>query len=187
MSMANMNHNAMPMEVNTALMVWMLIDGKEILLQALCNEEVTKGVITGWTNVETKSLKALNETTFFTTFAVGILAEEIGIAIERVDNWLGKSVVITCNEVTVAQLPHMLKCVQHISGVDLVVFNPKTDDLHSDSLQSVPNGHHNLVTSPVQLGTIGQAILNKKPGIPQLSGTEREKDTVWFEQWYHAI
>ena len=69
----------------------------------------------------------------------------------------------------------------------MVVFNPKTDDPHSDSLHSVHNGHHSLVTSPVLLGTIGQPILNKIPGIPQFSGTEREKDTVWFEQWYHAI
>ena len=81
----------------------------------------------------------------------------------------------------------MLEHVQHISGVDIVVFNPKTDDLHSDSLQSVPNGHCSLVTSPVPLRIIGQPILNKIPGIPRFSGTEREKDTVWFEQWYHAI
>ena len=69
MSMANMNHNAMPMEVNTTLMVHMLIDSKEILPLALHNEEVTKGVITGWTNVEPKRLQALNETTFLATFA----------------------------------------------------------------------------------------------------------------------
>ena len=49
MSMANMNCNAMPTEANTTFMVHMLIDGKEILLQALCNEEVTTGVFTGWT------------------------------------------------------------------------------------------------------------------------------------------
>ena len=109
MAMANMNHNVMPMEVNTSLMVCMLIDGEEILLQALCNEEVTKGVITGWTNVEPKRLQALNETTFLATFVAGILAEEIGIAIERTHNWLGKPVVITCDEVTMAQLPHVLE------------------------------------------------------------------------------
>ena len=159
MSMANMNNNAMPTEAYTTLMVCMLIDGKEILLQALYNEEVAKGVITGWTNVEPKRLQALNETTFLATFAVGILAEEIGIGIERIDNWLDKPVVITCNEV-----PHVLKHVQNISGVDSIVFNPKTDDLH-----------HSLVTSPVPLETIGQPILNKIPGIPQFSGTEREK------------
>ena len=111
MSMVNMNHNAIPTEANTTLMVCMLIDGKEILPQALHNEEVAKGVITQWTNMEPKRLQALNETTFLATFAVGILTEEIGIAIERIDNWLGKPVVITCNEVTMAQLPHVLKCV----------------------------------------------------------------------------
>ena len=104
---------------------------------------------------------------------MGILAEEIGIAIERINNWLGKPIVITCDEVTMAQLHHVLEHARHISGADFVVFNPKTDDLHSDSLQSVPNGHHTLVTSPVPLGTIGQPILNKIPGIAQFSGTER--------------
>ena len=71
----------------------------------------------------------------------------------------------------------------------MVVFNPKTDDLHSDSLQSVHvyNGHCSSVTSPVALGTTGQFMLNEIPGIPQFLGTEREKDTVQFEQWYHAI
>ena len=33
-------------------------------------------------------------------------------------------------------------------------------------------------------GTSGTTILNK---IPHFSGTEREKDTVQFEQWLHAI
>ena len=51
------------------------------------------------------------------------------------------------------------------------------DDLHSDSLQSVHSGHHSPVTSPVALVAIGHPILNKIPGIPQFSGTEREKDT----------
>ena len=69
----------------------------------------------------------------------------------------------------------------------MIFFNPKTDDLHSDSLQSVHNDHHSSVTSPVALRTVGQPILNKIPGIPHFSGTEREKDIVQFEQWYHAI
>ena len=139
MSMANMNRNAMPTEVNTTLTVCVLIDGREILPLALVNEEVMKGVIIGWTNVEPKRLQALNETTFLATFAAGILVEEIGIAIAKIDNWLGKPVVITCNEVTTVQLPHVLKHVQCISRVDSVVFNPKTDDLHSDSSQTFPN------------------------------------------------
>ena len=37
------------------------------------------------------------------------------------------------------------------------------------------------------LGASGTTILNKIPGIPCILGTDREKDTVQFEQWYHAI
>ena len=185
--MANMNHNAMPMEANTTLTVCILIERKEILLQALCNEEVAKGVITGWTNVEPKRLQALNETTFLATFAAGILAEEISVAIEKIDNWLGKPIVITCNEVTMVQLPYALEHVQCISGADLVVFNPKADDLYSDSLQTIPNEPHSLMVSPGPIKPVEQHLLNTIPGMPQFSGTEREKDTVQFEQWYHAI
>ena len=47
MYMANMNHNAMPLEANMTLTVHMLIDWKEILPQALCNEEVAKGYSQG--------------------------------------------------------------------------------------------------------------------------------------------
>ena len=43
------------------------------------------------------------------------------------------------------------------------------------------------MTSLVALGAIDQPILNKIPGIPQFFGTERERDTVQFEQWYQAI
>ena len=60
--------------------------GKRFYQQAHHNDEVAKGVITGWTNIEPKRLQVLNETTFVATFAKGILAEEIGIAIERIDN-----------------------------------------------------------------------------------------------------
>ena len=84
--MANMNQNAMPMEASMTLMVWMLIDGKEILPQVLHNKEFAKGILTGWTNVEPKRLQDLNETTLLATYAVGILAEEIGTAIEIIDN-----------------------------------------------------------------------------------------------------
>ena len=83
MSMANMNHNAMPTEANTTLTVCVLINGKEILLQALCKEEVVKGVITGWTNVEPKKLQALNETTFLATFAVSILVRRLELPLRE--------------------------------------------------------------------------------------------------------
>ena len=105
--MANMNQNAMPMEASTTLMVCILIDEKEILPQALQNEKVM-GVLMGWMNVEPRSFQDLNETTFLATYAVDILAEEIGTVIEKIDNWLGMPVVITCNEVTTVQLPYAL-------------------------------------------------------------------------------
>ena len=185
--MANMNWNAMPTEVSTTLTVCILINGKEILLQALHNKEVAKGMPTGWMNVEPKRLQALNETTFLAIYAMGILAEEIGTAIEKIDNWLGKPVVITCNEVTAAQLPHMLDHAQHILGVESAVFNHRIDNFHCDSFQSVQSGHHNQAASPTALGAMGPTILNKILGIPHFSGTERKKDTIQFEQWYHAI
>ena len=111
MSMTTMNRNTMHMEASTTLTVHVLIDRKEILPQVLHNEAVTKRVLMGWTNVEPKSMQVLNETTFLATYTAGILAEEIGTAIKKTDNWLGKPVVITCNEVTLAQLPYMLEHV----------------------------------------------------------------------------
>ena len=83
-----------------------------------------------------------------------------------------------CDEVTTAQLPHVVDHVQQILGVELVVFNHRMDGLHSDSFQSVQGGHHSQVASTTALGAIGPTILNKIPGILYFSGTEREKDTV---------
>ena len=81
MSMINVNRNTVPMESSTTLMVHILIDGKEILPQALRNEEIAKGVLVGCMDVEPKNVQALNETTILATYAAGILAEEIGAAI----------------------------------------------------------------------------------------------------------
>ena len=147
-------------------MVCILIDGKQILPQVLDNEEIAKGAHMGWTNVEPRSVQTLNETTFLATYAAGILAEEIGAAIKKIKNCLGKPVVITCDEVTMAQLPHVVECVQCTVGVESVVFNHRTDDLHSDLLQSVQSGYHSNVASPAMLEAIGPTILNKIPGIP---------------------
>ena len=61
------------------------------------------------------------------------------------------------------------------------------DDLHSDSFQSVQSGHHSHVASPPVVEALGPTILNKIRGIPFFLGTEREKVTVQFEQWYHTI
>ena len=187
MSITKVNRNTVPMESSTTLMVCILIDGKEILPQVLQNEEVMKGVLMGWMHVEPKNVQALKETTSLATYAASILAEEIGAAIEKIENWLGKPVVITCDEVTMAQLPHVLEHMQHIVGVESVVFNNRMDDLHSDSLQSVQSGYHSHVVGPAVLRALGMIILNKILHIPCFSGTEREKDTVQFEQWYHTI
>ena len=62
----------------------------------------------GWMHVELKNVQALNETTFLATYAASILSEEIGSAIEKIKNWLSKPGVITCNKVTVVQLPHVI-------------------------------------------------------------------------------
>ena len=183
MFMTNVNRNAVPMETSTTLMVHILIDGKESLPQVLQNEEVVKGVLMGWTHVKPKKVHALNETTFLAMYVVGILAGEIGAAIEKIENWLGKPVVITCDEVTTAQLPHVLECAQCIVGVELVVFNYRMDDLHSDSLKSVQSGYCSNVASPAVLGASGPTILNTILGIPCFLGTEREKDTIQFKQW----
>ena len=40
----------------------------------------------GWTHVESKNVLAPNDTTFLATYAVGIMADEIGAAIEKIKN-----------------------------------------------------------------------------------------------------
>ena len=71
-------------------------------------------MLKGWINVEPKRLQALNETTFLAIYAAGISAEEIGTAIEKIKNWLGKASSYYFHEVTMAQLSHVFDCVQHI-------------------------------------------------------------------------
>ena len=111
MSQTNVNMNKVPTEPSTMLMVHMLINGKEILPLVLQNEDVTKGVLMSWTHVEPRNVQTLNETTFLVTYATGILANEIGSAVEKIGDWLGKPVVITCDEVTLAQLPGVIEHV----------------------------------------------------------------------------
>ena len=82
-----------------------------------------------WMHVEPQNVQILNRTKFLATYAPGILAEEIGVAIEKIENWLGNPVVITFNEVTTAQLPHVLEFMHHGRGVESVVFNNKADDM----------------------------------------------------------
>ena len=100
---------------------------------------------------------------------------------------MGKPVVITCDEITTTQLPPEIECVHHTMGVESVVFNTRIDGMQSDSNHSVQSGYHHYVGSSPVLGASSTTILNKIPSIPCFSGTEREKDTVQFEQWLHAI
>ena len=111
----------------TTLMVHVLIDGKEILPDVFQNEVTAKGNLIGGTHVVPRSVHALNETTFLVANSSGILAEEIGSAIEKIDEWLGKPVVITCDEVTTAQLPQEIESVHCTMGVESVVFNTRID------------------------------------------------------------
>ena len=121
-----------------------------------------------------KSIQDLNETTFLATYASGILAEEIGAAVEKIENWLGKPVVITCDEVITTQLPQVIECVWHTTGVDSVIFNTRLCSMYSDSNQRVQSGYLNYVGSPAVLGASCTTILNKIPNIPWFSGTERK-------------
>ena len=127
--MTNMNTNVVSTESVTMLMVHILIDGKEILPHVLQNENVAKGVLMSWMHVELRSVQALNETTFLATYASGILAEETGAAVEKIYNWLGKPVVITCDWATTNQLPQVVEHVWHTTGVELVVLNSRADDI----------------------------------------------------------
>ena len=58
--------------------------------------------------MEPRSVHVLNETTFLVTYSSDILAEEIGTAIKKIHEWLDKPLVITCDEVTTAQLPQVI-------------------------------------------------------------------------------
>ena len=114
MSKTNMNMNAVPTEPSTMLMVGVLIDRKEVLPLVLQNEDVTKGVLMSWTHVEPRNVHTLNETTFLVTYASGILADKIGSVVEKIEDWFGKHVVLTCDEVTQAQLPCVIEHTGYI-------------------------------------------------------------------------
>ena len=130
----------------------------------------------GWLHVKPGTVQALNETTFLATYASGILAEEIGSAVEKIENWLGKPVVITCDEVTTNQLPQVIEHARPTTGVNSVMFNTQLYDKHSDSNQSVQNGYSAVPGAP------HTAILNKILGTPCFSGTERDARKNFNEQ-----
>ena len=126
-----------------------------------------------WTHVEPRSVHALNETTFLVTYFTGILAKEVGTAIEKIEEWLGRPVVIICNEVTIAQLPQVIEHAHHITRVESVVFNTRLEEMKSDSNPSV-HSYAAMNGGPSVHGVSGTIILSKMPRLPQFSGTERE-------------
>ena len=56
-----------------------------------------KGVLVSRTHIKPRGVHALNETKFLVTYSSGILGEDIGSAIEKIDDWLDKLVVIIEN------------------------------------------------------------------------------------------
>ena len=95
----------------TMLTVFILIDGKDILLDVYRNKDIVKGVLVSGTHFEPRHVHALKETTFLVTYPSEIQAVDICSAIEKINEWLGKLVVITCDKVTAVQLPQVNECV----------------------------------------------------------------------------
>ena len=162
--------NSVSPELVTTLTVHVLIDGRKVHPDVFQNEDVAKGVLMSWTHVEPRSVQALNETTFLVTYSLGLLAEEIGTVIEKIDEWLSKPVVIMCDEVTAAQLSQVIEHAYHTTGVESVVFNLTLNELKSDSNPSV----HSYAVGPSVQGVSGPTFFNKMPGLPWFSGKERE-------------
>ena len=65
-----------------------LVKLRDILLDVFRDEDITKGVLISATHVEPTSVYALNETTYLVTYSFGVLADDIGCAIEKIDKWL---------------------------------------------------------------------------------------------------
>ena len=174
--------NSVSTEPVTTLTVCVLIGGREILPDVFQNEDVAKEVLISGTHVKPRGVHALNETTFLVTYSSGILAEEIGSVIEKIDEWLGKPLVIACDEVNTAELLRVIEHAHHTTGVEFVVFNTRLDEMKSDS---------NLVFIVMQVAHLCRGYLVTPFGIkcPDYHSflVQREKDIVRFEQWLHSI
>ena len=73
------------MEVVITLIIPLLIERRDILPDILRKEDIIKGVLIGVTTIAPRSVHALNETTFLVTYPLGILAEDMGSAIEKIN------------------------------------------------------------------------------------------------------
>ena len=74
---------------------------------------------------------------FLVTYSSGIVAEDTGSAIEKINEWLGKPVVITCHEVTATQLPQIFEYACHTTGVESVVINTEFDEIQTEPSCSI--------------------------------------------------
>ena len=144
--------NSVSTEPVTTLTVCILIDGKDILPDVFRNEDIVKGVLVSGTHFEPRSVHALNGTTFLVTYPSEILTAEIVSAIENINEWLGKPVVITCDKVTAVQLPQVIEHAHCTTGVESVVFSTRLYEIGTDSNPSVHSGYHNYAGSPAVWG-----------------------------------
>ena len=80
--------NPVTTESVTTLTVHILIKERDILPNVFRNEDIMKGVLIDTTHVEPRNVCALHETTFLVTYSPGILADDIGSSIEKIDDGL---------------------------------------------------------------------------------------------------
>ena len=96
----------------------------------------------------------------------------LGLLLKKIDEWLDKPVIITCDEVTTAQLPQVIEHMHHTTGVESVVCNTRIGNMQSDSNQSVQSRYHSYAGSPTVPGASGTTVLNKIPGTPHFVDME---------------
>ena len=179
--------NSITAELVTMFTINILIEGRDILPEIFRNDDIVKVVLIGVIHVEPRSVHALNETTFLVAYSSEVLAEDISSAIEKINEWFGKPVVIPCNEVTITHLPQVLEHVLHTTRVKSIVLNTALGEMQIESVPRVHSGYCSNAGGPAVLGASDTTLLNKVPDIPKFSGTEHEKDTVRFEQLLHSI
>ena len=145
--------NLVTIELVTTLTVCVLVKGRDIPLDVFRNEDMTKGALIGVTHIEPKSEYALNETTYLVTYSSGVLPDDTGFAIEKIDKWLGKPVVITCDEVTAVQLPQVLEWAFCTTSIESIVFNMGLDGMQTESIPSVCSGYQSYAGGPAVPGS----------------------------------
>ena len=94
------------------------------------------------------------------------MVEDIGSAIEKINEWLSKPVVITCNLVKATPFPQVLECAHGSTVVEYIVFNIGPDEVQPESTPIVCSGYQSYVGNPAVPGVSGTTFLNKIPGIP---------------------